>query len=117
MKKKPKTYGQKYKTVMINQARYLQIIQQAKRAGYNIGKGPQSQLGAWLADASNYYSNARAKNIPLRPAKETKADGRTTKRNSRRTRPGVGDSDAGRKRKPAHSTDKGKTKRPDPRIM
>jgi len=79
-KRKTKRNYSNTKNIMMNRGRYLAIVHDAKAAGYFVGIGPRSQLGAWLADASKFYSDARLRTIEL----GEKRDERNRKRRNRR---------------------------------
>jgi len=76
-----KTYKRRpTKNIMLSKARYMIIIQEAKASGYQVSRGPRSQIGAWLSDASQFYAKSRAKTIRLAIGKEKKRAVPTSKR-------------------------------------
>jgi len=68
------------KNIMMSKARYMVIIHEAKAGGYQVSRGPRSQIGAWLSDASKFYAEHRAKTIQLALGKEKKRAVPTSKR-------------------------------------
>lgn len=53
------------KNIMLNKRRYFLIVHDAKAAGYQVSRGPMSQLGTFLEDASHFYSQHKLKTRQL----------------------------------------------------